>query len=97
MEDDDDSWWHQQDLEMQQQWEEEQMKRKTTANPYEGWSTPPRLTLEQYREVLKQKELRKQILSSTQLAKKFGVKKSDIANAWKQGYARYDNLLKEKN
>ena len=66
-------------------------------NPYEGWWKPPRLTLEQYKEVMKQKELRKQILSSTQLARKFGVKKSDIANAWKQGYARYDKLLKEQD
>jgi hypothetical protein len=72
-------------------------ERQTTENPYEGWWKPPRLTLEQYKEVMKQKELRKQILSSTQLAKKFGVKKSDIANAWKQGYARYDKLLKEQN
>jgi hypothetical protein len=65
-------------------------------NPYESWWKPPRLTLEQYKEVMKQKELKKQVLSSTQLAKKFGVKKSDIANAWYQGYARYDKLLKEK-
>jgi ribosome-binding protein aMBF1 (putative translation factor) len=65
-------------------------------NPYESWWKPRRLTLEQYKEVMKQKELKKQVLSSTQLAKKFGVKKSDIANAWYQGYARYDKLLKEK-
>ena len=65
-------------------------------NPYEGWSNPPRLTVEQYKEVMKQKELRKQMLTSTQLAKKFGVKTSDIKNALNQGYARYDKLLKEQ-
>lgn len=66
-------------------------------NPYELWLKPPRLTLEQYKEVMKQKELKKQVLSSTQLAKKFGVKKTDIKNAWNQGYARYDELLKENS
>jgi hypothetical protein len=66
-------------------------------DPYRGWSNPPRLTLEQYKEVMKQKELQKQVLSSTQLAKKFGVKTSDIKNAWNQGYARYDKLLKEQD
>ena len=70
---------------------------QTTQAPYCGWSNPPRLTLEQYKEVMKQKELRKQMLTSTQLAKKFGVKTSDIKNAWNQGYARYDELLKENN
>jgi hypothetical protein len=72
-------------------------ERQTTENPYEGWSNPPRLSLEQYKKVMKQKELRKQILSSTQLARKFGVRESDIANAWKQGYARYDKLLEEQD
>ena len=66
-------------------------------NPYESWCKPPRLTLEQYKEVMKQKELKKQVLSNTQLAKKFGVKKSDIANAFNQGYARYDKMLKEQD
>ena len=66
-------------------------------NPYEGWSNPPRLTVEQYKEVMKQKALRKQMLTSTQLAKKFGVKTSDIKNALNQGYARYDKLLKEQD
>ena len=65
-------------------------------NPYEWWWNPPRLTVEQYKEVIEQKELRKKLLSSTQLAKKFGVKTSDIKNAWNQGYARYDKLLKEQ-
>ena len=72
-------------------------ENKTTQDPYCGWSNPPRLTLEQYKEVMRQKELREQILTSTQLAKKFGVKTSDIRNAWKQGYARYNKLLKENN
>ena len=70
---------------------------QTTQDPYRGWSNPPRLTLEQYKEVMKQKELRKQMLTSTQLAKKFGVTPLVIKNAWNQGLARYNELLKENN
>lgn len=55
------------------------------------------LTLDQYREILFQKQLHKIRLTRPQLAKKFGVKPGVISTAMRKGIPKYDKLLENDN
>jgi hypothetical protein len=55
------------------------------------------LTLDQYREILFQKQLHKIRLTRRQLAAKFGVKPGVISTAMRKGISKYDKLLENDN